>query len=157
MADTCDSVWSYVECYQWNVCGKLKTVRAAIHNNFVINKITYYLHYFSQGGTSGRKYSEGRSYSNTYCQYPIGSSDKYCTKNTSMKYVSKYNFYKMTQTLTYAHVNYLWRGGYLPSREAGRNSRRLFFIVSPYFRYLCVRMCTCLPITIFLRLSFRLS
>lgn len=81
----------------------------------------------------------------------------YYTKNTNMNYISKYNFYKMmehTHTCMYIDVNYLRRDGCLPSR--GRNSRRLFFIVS-LFSPSCVRMCTCLPIAIFLRLSFRLS
>lgn len=67
----------------------------------------------------------------TVTAVPIGFFYKYCTKkSTSIKYVSKYNFYKMTQAYAHTYVNYLRRDGCLPSRGAAGNSRRLFFIVS---------------------------
>lgn len=130
IADTCDSVWSYVGCYRWNVYRKHKNVHTT-HNNFVINKITYYLCHFLQGGAIYGIFRKSFAFkyllSVSRLAFPINITRK--TQAWSM-FLNIIFIRWRKYTHIHAYVNYLWRDGYLPSRRAGRNSRRLFFIVS---------------------------
>lgn len=165
MADTCNSVWSYVGRYRWNVCREHKSVRSYPHirprtQRFCAKQNKNLLSALFFAGRSYRGIF-GKSFAFKYLlsmPSQLASADKYCTKSTNMKYVSKYNFYKTTQTFTYIRIRELFTTGWaLAVTEELAKIRGGFPLSRPYFRHLCVRACTCLPITIFLRLSFRLS
>lgn len=144
IADTCDSVWSYVGCYRWNAYRKHKNVHTVTYNNFVIKKITYYLYHFLQRGATV-EYLESCLHSNIVLivnVVPIGfSANKYCTKNTGMKYVSKYNFYKMTQIHTQIHTWIIYDGMDVCHHEELEEIRDGFSLSYPYFRHFCHSEC----------------